>query len=261
MGKVISLVNQKGGVGKTTSSINLAASLGVLKKKVLLIDLDPQGNTTTGVGINKADINKSIYDLIIDEATLDEVIVKTKFKNLYVIPATINLAGADIELIDKSKMDPTFVKGAQLKKHIDEIRDVFDFIIIDCLPSLGILTTNALTASDSVIIPVQCEFFALEGIMQLLNTIMLAQKNLNPNLTIEGVLLTMLDSRTNLGLEVVEDIKSYFKERVYDTIIPRLVRLSEAPSHGEPILVYDPQSRGTEAYLNLAKEVIERNGN
>lgn len=261
MGKVISLVNQKGGVGKTTSSINLAASLGVLKKKVLLIDLDPQGNTTTGVGINKADINKSIYDLIIDEATLDEVIVKTKFKNLYVIPATINLAGADIELIDKSKMDPTFVKGAQLKKHIDEIRDAFDFIIIDCPPSLGILTTNALTASDSVIIPVQCEFFALEGIMQLLNTIMLAQKNLNPNLTIEGVLLTMLDSRTNLGLEVVEDIKSYFKERVYDTIIPRLVRLSEAPSHGEPILVYDPQSRGTEAYLNLAKEVIERNGN
>ena len=261
MGKVISLVNQKGGVGKTTSSINLAASLGVLKKKVLLIDLDPQGNTTTGVGINKADINKSIYDLIIDEATLDEVIVKTKFKNLYVIPATINLAGADIELIDKSKMDPTFVKGAQLKKHIDEIRDVFDFIIIDCPPSLGILTTNALTTSDSVIIPVQCEFFALEGIMQLLNTIMLAQKNLNPNLTIEGVLLTMLDSRTNLGLEVVEDIKSYFKERVYDTIIPRLVRLSEAPSHGEPILVYDPQSRGTEAYLNLAKEVIERNGN
>ncbi len=261
MGKVISLVNQKGGVGKTTSSINLAASLGVLKKKVLLIDLDPQGNTTTGVGINKADINKSIYDLIIDEATLDEVIVKTKFKNLYVIPATINLAGADIELIDKSKMDPTFVKGAQLKKYIDEIRDVFDFIIIDCPPSLGILTTNALTASDSVIIPVQCEFFALEGIMQLLNTIMLAQKNLNPNLMIEGVLLTMLDSRTNLGLEVVEDIKSYFKERVYDTIIPRLVRLSEAPSHGEPILVYDPQSRGTEAYLNLAKEVIERNGN
>ena len=261
MGKVISLVNQKGGVGKTTSSINLAASLGVLKKKVLLIDLDPQGNTTTGVGINKADVNKSVYDLLIDEATLDEVMIKTKFKNLYVIPATINLAGVDIELIDKSKQDPTFVKGAQLKKHIDEIRDVFDFIIIDCPPSLGILTTNALTASDSVIIPVQCEFFALEGIMQLLNTIMLAQKNLNPNLTIEGVLLTMLDSRTNLGLEVVEDIKSYFKERVYDTIIPRLVRLSEAPSHGEPILVYDPQSRGTEAYLNLAKEVIERNGN
>ena len=261
MAKVISLVNQKGGVGKTTTSINLSASLAFLGKKVLLVDLDPQGNTTTGVGINKADVNKSVYDLLIDEATLDEVMIKTKFKNLYVIPATINLAGVDIELIDKSKQDPTFVKGAQLKKYIDQVKDVFDFIIIDCPPSLGILTTNALTASDGVIIPVQCEFFALEGIMQLLNTIMLAQKNLNPNLTIEGVLLTMLNSRTNLGLEVVEDIKSYFKERVYDTIIPRLVRLSEAPSHGEPILVYDPQSRGTEAYLNLAKEVIERNGN
>ena len=213
MGKVISLVNQKGGVGKTTSSINLAASLGVLKKKVLLIDLDPQGNTTTGVGINKADVNKSVYDLLIDEATLDEVMIKTKFKNLYVIPATINLAGVDIELIDKSKQDPTFVKGAQLKKYIDQVKDVFDFIIIDCPPSLGILTTNALTASDGVIIPVQCEFFALEGIMQLLNTIMLAQKNLNPNLTIEGVLLTMLNSRTNLGLEVVEDIKDTVEEK------------------------------------------------
>ena len=261
MGKVIAVFNQKGGVGKTTTNVNLTASLGAMGKKILVLDLDPQGNTTTGVGINKADVNKSVYDLLIDEATLDEVMIKTKFKNLYVIPATINLAGVDIELIDKSKQDPTFVKGAQLKKYIDQVKDVFDFIIIDCPPSLGILTTNALTASDGVIIPVQCEFFALEGIMQLLNTIMLAQKNLNPNLTIEGVLLTMLNSRTNLGLEVVEDIKSYFKERVYDTIIPRLVRLSEAPSHGEPILVYDPQSRGTEAYLNLAKEVIERNGN
>lgn len=260
MGKIISLVNQKGGVGKTTSSINLAASLGILRKKVLLVDLDPQGNTTTGIGINKADINKSIYDLLIDTTTLKEVIVKTKFKNLYVIPATINLAGVDIELMDKSRQEPGFAKGGQLKKYLDEAREMFDYIIVDCPPSLGILTTNALTASDSVIIPVQCEFFALEGIMQLLNTIMLAQKNLNPTLDIEGVLLTMLDSRTKLGLEVVEEIKSYFKERVYDTIIPRLVRLSEAPSHGKPILAYDPQSRGTEAYLNLAKEVIERNG-
>lgn len=261
MGKIIALVNQKGGVGKTTSSINLAASLGVLKKKVLLIDLDPQGNTTTGVGINKGDIGKSIYDLLTDRAVLSDVIVKTAFKNLYVIPATINLAGADIELIEMGRTRPGFSKGGQLKKNLDSIRDVFDYIIIDCPPSLGILTTNALTAADSVIIPVQCEFFALEGIMQLLNTIMLAQKNLNPKLDIEGVLLTMLDNRTNLGLEVVEDIKSYFKERVYDTIIPRLVRLSEAPSHGKPIIAYDPQSRGTEAYLNLAKEVIERNGN
>lgn len=261
VGKIISLVNQKGGVGKTTSSINLSASLGVLKKKVLLVDLDPQGNSTTGIGVDKSEIKKSVYDLLIDNATLEEVIIKTKFKNLYTIPATINLAGADIELMEKSRIEPGFVKGGQLKKYLSKAKDLFDYIIIDCPPSLGILTTNALTAADSVIIPVQCEFFALEGIMQLLNTIMLAQKNLNPTLDIEGVLLTMLDNRTNLGLEVVEDIKSYFKERVYDTIIPRLVRLSEAPSHGKPILAYDPHSRGTEAYLNLAKEVIERNGN
>ena len=260
MGKVISMVNQKGGVGKTTTSINLAASLGYLGKKVLLIDLDPQGNATTGVGINKGDIDKSIYNVLIGESSIGEVIVKTKFKNLHIIPATINLAGADIELIEKSRFETGFSKSEQLKNKIALIKDSYDFILIDCPPSLGILTTNALTASDSVIIPVQCEFFALEGIMQLLNSIMLAQRNLNPNLDIEGVLLTMLDSRTNLGLEVVEDIRSYFKERVYDTIIPRLIRLTEAPSHGKPIISYDPKSRGTEAYINLAKEVIERNG-
>lgn len=261
VGKVIALVNQKGGVGKTTSSINLSASLGVLGKKTLLIDLDPQGNSTTGLGIEKGDIQNSIYDLLIDTASLKEVIIKTKFRNLYIIPATISLAGADIELMEKSRLDDQFAKNSQLKKHLDIAKEKFDYIIIDCPPSLGILTTNALTAADSVIIPVQCEFFALEGIMQLLNSIMLAQKTLNPTLDIEGVLLTMLDNRTNLGLEVVQDIKSYFKERVYDTIIPRLVKLSESPSHGKPIIAYDPKSRGSEAYLNLAKEVISRNGN
>lgn len=261
MGKVIALVNQKGGVGKTTTSINLSASLGVLGKKVLLVDLDSQGNSTTGVGISKSSHEKSIYDLLMDRATLPEVIVKTEFKNLYIIPASINLAGADIELMERSRMDHSFNKSNQLKKYLDMARETFDYIIIDCPPSLGILTTNALTAANSVIIPVQCEFFALEGITQLLQSILMAQKTLNPTLDIEGVLLTMLDSRTILGLEVVEEIKAYFKEKVYDTIIPRLIRLSEAPSHGKPILAYDPKNRGTVAYLNLAKEVIDKNGN
>jgi len=261
MGKVISLVNQKGGVGKTTTSINLSASLAVLGKKVLLIDLDPQGNTTTGVGINKGEIARSIYDVLIEECNIKESIIKTKYNELYVIPATINLAGLNAELLEKSRTQAGFKKGEQLKRCIDEIREDFDFIIIDCPPSLDVITTNALTASNSVIIPVQCEFFALEGITQLLKTIMIAQKTLNPTLDIEGVLLTMLDSRTNLGFEVVEDIRSFFKEKVYNTIIPRLVKLTEAPSHGEPIIVYDPKSRGSEAYINLAKEVIERNGN
>ena len=261
MGKIIAFVNQKGGVGKTTSSINLAASLGLLGKKTLLIDLDPQGNSTTGVGVNKGEVESSVYELLVDETEINKVIVKTKFKNLYVIPASINLAGVDMELMEMSRSLDNFVPQLQLKKYLSEISNNFDFIILDCPPSLGLITMNALAASNSVIIPVQCEFFALEGIMQLLNSIMIAQKKLNPSLDIEGVLLTMLDNRTNLGVEVVEEIKSYFKEKVYDTIIPRLVRLSEAPSHGKPIHAYDPKSRGTEAYINLAKEVIERNGN
>ncbi len=261
MGKVIALVNQKGGVGKTTTSINLSASLGVLGKKVLLIDLDSQGNSTTGVGIAKSGHEKSIYDLLVDTATLEETIIKTKFKNLHIVPASINLAGVDIELMEKSRIEPEFDKSKQLKKYLDIAKEKYDYIIIDCPPSLGILTTNALTAANSVMIPVQCEFFALEGITQLLQSILMAQKTLNPELDIEGVLLTMLDSRTILGLEVVEEIKTYFKEKVYDTIIPRLIRLSEAPSHGKPILAYDPKNRGTIAYLNLAKEVIEKNGN
>ena len=255
MGKTIALVNQKGGVGKTTTSINLSASLGYLGKRVLLVDLDPQGNTTTGVGINKGEIDNSILDVLTERCSIKEAIIRTKYDNLYV------LAGLDMELAELARQNPNLIKNAQLKKALDSIKEVFNYIIIDCPPSLGILTTNALTAADSVIIPVQCEFFALEGITQLLNSIMLAQKNLNPNLDIEGVLLTMLDSRTLLGLEVVEDIRRFFKERVYNTIIPRLIKLTEAPSHGKPILAYDPKHRATEAYLNLAKEVIERNGN
>ena len=261
MSKIISLVNQKGGVGKTTTSINLSSSLAVLGKRVLLIDLDPQGNTTTGIGINKGEIDRSIYDVLTGDCPITDAMVKTKYNNLYVLPSSINLAGVDMELMEKSRNDSTYDKRRQLKKHLDTVNDQFDFVIIDCPPSLGLITTNALTASNSVMIPVQCEFYALEGITQLLNTIILAQKNLNPNLEIEGVLLTMLDSRTNLGLEIVEEIRKYFKEKVYDTIIPRLIRLSEAPSHGKPIIAYDPKSRGAEAYINLAKEVISKNGN
>ncbi len=260
MGKIISLINQKGGVGKTTTSINLSASLAILNKKVLLVDLDPQCNATTGIGLNKGEIDKSVYNVLNNTCKIQDAIVKTKYKNLYVLPANINLAGIDIE-IEQAKEDTNVSKSEQLKYHIEQIKDDYDYIIIDCPPALGIITTNALTASDSVIIPVQCEFFALEGITQLLRAIMYTQQNLNPKLSIEGVLLTMLDVRTNLGLEVVEEIRKYFKDKVYNTIIPRLIRLTEAPSHGKPIIAYDPKSRGSEAYLNLAKEVIEANGN
>jgi chromosome partitioning protein len=260
MGKMISLVNQKGGVGKTTTSINLSASLAYLGKKVLLLDLDPQGNSTTGIGINKGDIDKTIYDVLVGKCSIEEAIIHTDYKRLDLLAATVNLSGLETEFFEKSKEEPNFVKGAQLKNKIDRIKDLYDYIIVDCPPTLSIITINALTASNSVIIPVQCEFLALEGIMQLLNTIMMAQKNLNPGLEIEGVLLTMLDSRANLGFEVVEEIRKYFKERVYNTIIPRLVRLAECPSHGKPIIAYDPKCRATDAYINLAKEVIERNG-
>ncbi len=258
MARVISLVNQKGGVGKTTTSINLSASLGKLGKKTLLIDLDPQGNTSTGLGINKGDIKGSVYDCLNGQATAKETIIKTRFTNLYVLPATINLAGIDIELVEMTHENANFKMNEQLKNVIDSVRNSFDYIIIDCPPSLGLLTTNALVASDAVIIPVQCEFFALEGITQLLNTIIMTQTRLNPRLQIEGVLLTMLDSRTNLGLEVVEEVRRFFNEKVFNTIIPRLIRLVEAPSHGEPINEYEPTSRAAEAYNNLAKEVIER---
>lgn len=264
VGKIIAVVNQKGGVGKTTTSINLSASLGVLKKKVLLVDLDPQGNATTGVGIDKGDIESSVYEVLVMKSSIEDAIIKTKSKNLSLLPAYLNLAGVEMELIELERKfkdeGKNFNRVIRLKEELCKVKDNYDYIIIDCPPSLGILTTNALAAADSVLIPVQCEYFALEGIMQLINTVMLAQKKVNPKLDIEGVLLTMLTSNTNLGLEVVESIKGFFKERVYNTIIPRLIRLAEAPSHGKPIIEYEPRSRGTLAYLNLAKEVIERNG-
>lgn len=261
MAKVISLVNQKGGVGKTTSSINLAAALGQFDKKTLLIDMDPQSNATTGVGFNSGDFDNDIYEAITGKCDIKNAIYQTKFKNLSVIPSTLNLAGVDVEFVKKMFTDKSFQRNNQLKEVLKNIRDDYDYIIIDCQPSLGISTMNALVASDAVIIPVQCEFYALEGITQLLNSIIMVQNSMNPDLRIEGVLLTMLDGRTNIGLEVIEEIRKYFKEKVFNTIIPRLVRLVEAPSHGKPINEYDPGSRGSEAYRNLAREVIERDGN
>ena len=261
MAKIISLVNQKGGVGKTTTSINLSAALGKMGKRVLLIDMDPQSNATTGLGLTSNDFKNDVYELITDKCEVKKAIKKTKFHNLSIIPSTINLAGVDVEFVKRMLEDKEFSQNMQLKLKLDEIKDNYDYIIIDCQPSLGLGTMNALVASDSVIIPVQCEFFALEGITQLLNSIIMVQGSMNPNLRIEGVLLTMLDGRTNIGLEVIEEIRKYFKDKVFNTIIPRLVRLVEAPSHGKPINEYDPLSRATEAYANLAKEVVSRDGN
>ncbi|MBC2064878.1 ParA family protein [Listeria welshimeri] len=250
MSKVIALANQKGGVGKTTSSVNLSSSLAFLGKKVLLVDIDPQGNASSGVGVNKGEMEHCIYDVLVDDVAIQDVLQKTDLDNLNVIPATIQLAGAEVELV------PAISREIRLKKAIDSIRDDYDYVIIDCPPSLGLLTLNALTAADSVLIPVQCEYYALEGLSQLLNTIRIVQKHLNEDLEIEGVLLTMLDARTNLGIQVIEEVKKYFQNKVFNTIIPRNVRLSEAPSHGKPILLYDAKSKGAEVYLELAKEVV-----
>ncbi|HDM9198169.1 TPA: ParA family protein [Listeria innocua] len=246
----MALANQKGGVGKTTSSVNLSSSLAFLGKKVLLVDIDPQGNASSGVGVNKGEIEHCIYDVLVDDVAIQDVLQKTDLDNLNVIPATIQLAGAEVELV------PAISREIRLKKAIDSIRDDYDYVIIDCPPSLGLLTLNALTAADSVLIPVQCEYYALEGLSQLLNTIRIVQKHLNEDLQIEGVLLTMLDARTNLGIQVIEEVKKYFQNKVFNTIIPRNVRLSEAPSHGKPILLYDAKSKGAEVYLELAKEVV-----
>src|SRR5690625_97584 len=250
MGKIMSIANQKGGVGKTTSSVNLSASLAELNNKVLLVDIDPQGNATSGVGVNKADVNQCVYNVLVEDLPAEEVIIPTETVNLDIIPATIQLAGAEIELV------PTISREIRLKKSLEKLKESYDYIIIDCPPSLGLLTINALTSSDTVLIPVQCEYYALEGLSQLLNTIRLVQKHLNKELMIEGVLLTMLDARTNLGLQVIEEVKKYFQDKVYKSIIPRNVRLGEAPSHGKPICTYDPKSRGAQVYLELAKEVM-----
>ncbi|OAH54261.1 MULTISPECIES: AAA family ATPase [Bacillaceae] len=249
MGKVIAIANQKGGVGKTTTSVNLGASLSSLEKKVLLLDIDPQGNATSGVGIEKDRVEQCIYDVLIDDVELADVIKPTTAEGMYSVPATIALAGAEIELVSVSSREK------RLEKALEPLRDSFDYILIDCPPSLGLLTINALTAADSVLIPVQCEYYALEGLNQLLNTVSLVQKHLNKDLYIEGVLLTMFDARTNLSIQVVDEVKKYFRDKVYRTVIPRNVRLSEAPSHGKPVMLYDARSRGAEVYLDFAKEV------
>ncbi|MGB9839130.1 ParA family protein [Thermovenabulum sp.] len=250
MAKIIAIANQKGGVGKTTTAVNLSSCIASLGKKVLIVDIDPQGNSTSGLGIDKEKLKGSLYNVLINGEPIEENIMDTKYKNLYIIPSNIQLAGAEIELVMMEEREYL------LKKSLENISDRYNYIIIDCPPSLGLLTINALTAANSVLIPIQCEYYALEGLSQLMNTIKLVQKSLNETLEIEGVLLTMFDARTNLSIQVVEEVKKFFRNKVYKTIIPRNVRLSEAPSHGKPIIAYDPKSRGSEVYMELAREVL-----
>ena len=252
MGKAIAIFNQKGGVGKTTTNINLAACLAIKGKKVLILGIDPQGNTTSGIGISKKNLEKTVYNILVDQ-NFDprEAIIQTTVENLDLIPASVDLAGAEVELVQ--------MKGREisLKKGLDKIRHMYDYIFIDCPPSLGLLTINSLTAVDSVLIPIQCEFYALEGVSQLVSTIELVKKSLNPKLTVQGVILSMFDGRTNLSLQVVQEVKKYFGGKVYSTVIPRNVRLAEAPSYGMPITEYDPKSKGAEAYMDFAEEFLE----
>ncbi len=250
MVKVIAIANQKGGVGKTTTAVNLAACLASLGRKVLLIDSDPQGNATSGFGFDKRDIKKCVYDNLINEVPMQETIRETAYDNLALVPATIQLAGAEIELVSLMNRE------GRLKNALERVKHEYDYVLIDCPPSLGLLTINALTAASSVIIPIQCEFYALEGVTMLMNTIQLVQRNLNPALKLEGVVMTMFDSRTNLAQDVVEEVKKYFTSKMYQTIIPRNVRLSEAPSHGQPVIDYDAKSKGAQVYMDLAREVI-----
>ncbi|ATD31632.1 AAA family ATPase [Macrococcoides bohemicum] len=250
MTKILAIANQKGGVGKTTTSVNLSAALAELGKKVLLVDTDPQGNATSGVGVDKNNVENSVYDMLVEDVNINKCVLETAVENLYIIPANIALAGAEIELVSAMSRE------VRLKYAFKELETDFDYIIIDCPPSLGLLTINSFTAANGIVIPVQCEYYALEGLSQLLNTIRLVQRHLNQSLEIEGVLLTMLDARTNLGNDVIAEVKDHFGEKVYDTIIPRNVRLSEAPSHGQPISVYDARSTGAKTYKSLAEEVV-----
>ena len=252
MGRIIAIANQKGGVGKTTTSINLSSCLADLGKKVLLVDIDPQGNATSGVGIIKQNLENTVYELFLDECTISECLTKSVVDNLNVLPSNVNLSGAEIDLIGVENREYI------LKNVLDQIKDLYDYIIIDCPPSLNILTVNAMTAADSVIVPIQCEYYALEGLSQLIHTINLIQDRLNNDLEIDGIVFTMYDSRTNLSLQVVENVKDNLKQNIYKTIIPRNIRLAEAPSHGLPINLYDPKSTGAESYRLLAEEVMER---